>query len=1062
VVYHNDLTFFTNEPERNLYERFNKILNSNTQFFDIIVGYFRTSGFYMLYPAMEDIEKIRILIGLSVDWKTIEIIKQAKGETSIETLSHKEAKDVFSKSLENEFGVSEDIYDVEKGVKTFIEWLRSGKIEMRMYPDAPIHAKVYIMRKDLSKVPDQFGSVITGSSNFSMAGLKNNLEFNVELKDSRDVQFALDRFEDLWRRSIDISQIYIETVKKKTWLRDDISPYEVYLKTLYEYFKEEINQDKNDISDELLPEGFMKLQYQLDAVIQAKKILEAHNGVFISDVVGLGKTYICAMLAKSLKKGKKLVICPPVLVDYWKKVMLDFDVAATVESLGKLDYLIETGVDNYEYVFIDEAHRFRNQDTESFKLLHQICFNKKVILISATPQNNYSRDIENQIYLFQPKHNSTIIPNIKNLEAFFGRLEADLKKTEKGSAEYMECLRRNSEIIRDKVLRHIMIRRTRKEIIEYYSEDLKKQGLKFPELGMPEKIIYSFDDKIDDVFNKTIGIIKTLDYARYAPLTYLKDANKKYASMMVAQRNMSGFMKSILVKRLESSFYAFKMTLTRFINSYERFIQMCEQGDVYISKKVNVYDLLDNGDDDKLMEFVESEKVQHFSIKDFKPSFIPSLKRDLSLLKELKDDWETIKTDPKLEEFEKELKKNSILKDNKIIIFTESKETAEYIGRRLKELYPEKVAVFSSESSSYLKREIEKNFNPAIPVKEREDRINILITTDILAEGINLHRSNVIVNYDLPWNPTRIMQRVGRINRVGTEHDRIYVFNFFPTAQANAQVSLEENIMQKLQAFHDTLGEDFKYLSEDEQVTSHKLYNVLSGKENLEDEEGSNPELGYLNVIRKIRDYDQTLFEKIKRLPLKAKAARRFKSIQKNTTVTFIRKGSLKMFFMTDGDETREISFIDAISYIKADKDEPVLPVPQEYYKHLDCNKNAFDERLFLDDEIDTEKTRQSGNDAKMIKLLKAISKCKSFTDEQDEMLIRIRKLWEDGEIPQSLTKEILKSVEGISDPMQIYYEIYDRIPEKYLEDRKTRKNLLSGNKQVILSAFLYKGEVEV
>lgn len=323
MIYHNDLTFFTNEPERNLYERFNKILNSNTQFFDILVGYFRTSGFYMLHPAMKDVEKICILVGLNVDWKTIEIIKQVKGETSIETLSHKEAKDVFSKSIENEFGVSEDTYEVEKGVQAFIEWLKSGKIEMCMYPDAPIHAKVYIMRKDLSKVPDQFGSVITGSSNFSMAGLKNNLEFNVELKDSRDVQFALDRFEDLWRRSVDISQVYIETVKQKTWLRDDISPYELYLKTLYEYFKEEINQDKSDTSDELLPEGFMKLQYQLDAVIQAKKILEAYNGVFISDVVGLGKTYICGMLAKSLKKGKKLIICPPVLIDYWKKIMLE-------------------------------------------------------------------------------------------------------------------------------------------------------------------------------------------------------------------------------------------------------------------------------------------------------------------------------------------------------------------------------------------------------------------------------------------------------------------------------------------------------------------------------------------------------------------------------------------------------------------------------------------------------------------------------------------------------------------------------------------------------------------
>ena len=746
-----------------------------------------------------------------------------------------------------------------------------GKIELRMYPDEPIHAKVYIMRKDMSKVPDQYGSVITGSSNFSMAGLQNNLEFNVELKDSRDVEFALDRFEELWKRSVDISEVYIDTVTKNTWIRDDITPYELYLKTLYEFFKEEINEDKNEIAEDLLPEGYMKLQYQLDAVIQAKKILDAYNGVFISDVVGLGKTYICAMLAKSLKKGRKLIICPPVLVDYWQG-NAGVDVAATVESLGKLDKLIDVGVDEYKYVFIDEAHRFRNQDTDSFKLLHEICYNKKVILISATPQNNYSRDIENQIYLFQPRHNSTIIPNVKNLEAFFGRLEASLKKTEKGSPQYLECLRRNSEVIRDQVLRNIMIRRTRKEIVEYYSDDLNKQGLKFPELGTPEKIIYTFDDKIENVFNETIGIIKTLDYARYAPLTYLKNVDKKFATLMVAQRNMSGFMKSILVKRLESSFYAFRMTLSRFIESYERFIQMCENGEVFISKKVNVYDLLDNGDDEKLMELIENEKVQHFSINEFRPVFIPSLKRDLSLLKQLKEDWDNIQTDPKVEQFEKELKKNKILKDKKIIIFTESKETAAYVGERLEGIFPGRVVVFSGESSNYLKREIEKNFNPSIPVKDRQDKYNILITTDILAEGINLHRSNVIINYDLPWNPTRIMQRVGRINRVGTEHDRIYVFNFFPTAQANAQLPLEENIMQKIQAFHDTLGEDFKYLSEDEQVTSHKLYSTLTSKESLEnEEEASNPELGYLNEIRQIRDNDQILFEKIKQLPLKAK-----------------------------------------------------------------------------------------------------------------------------------------------------------------------------------------------
>jgi hypothetical protein len=341
---HNDLTFFTNEPERTLYDRFNSLLKSNTQFFDVLVGYFRTSGFHLLYPAMEDVEKIRILVGLNVDKKTIDIINQAKDEITLEVLSHKDAKEVFSKATEHEFNTSEDSIEIEKGVRLFVDWLKSGKVEMRMYAEAPIHAKVYIMRKNMEMVPDTYGSVITGSSNFSFSGLQNNLEFNVELKDSRDVEFALNEFENLWLKSVDIKNVYVDTIEEKTWLKGDITPYELYLKTLYEFFKEEINADKEAQLDELLPDGYMRLQYQLDAVIQAKKTLEAYNGVFISDVVGLGKTYICAMLAKNLKKGKKLIICPPVLIDYWKSVLLEFDVAATVESLGKLDSLLESGI----------------------------------------------------------------------------------------------------------------------------------------------------------------------------------------------------------------------------------------------------------------------------------------------------------------------------------------------------------------------------------------------------------------------------------------------------------------------------------------------------------------------------------------------------------------------------------------------------------------------------------------------------------------------------------------------------------------------------------------------
>lgn len=520
---HSDLKFFTNEPERDLYTRFSVILKSNTQFFDILVGYFRSSGFFKMYEALEDVEKIRILVGLNVDKYTIKIIDRLKNEAEYAAISTIDGRKIITNEIENEFKEAASSEEVEKGVRIFIDWLKSGKLEMRMYTEAPIHAKVYVMRKNPEKVPDTFGSVITGSSNFSEAGLINNLEFNVELKDYPDVKFALDKFEELWDKGIDIRDTYIEAVEQNTWMRNDITPYQMYLKTLYEFFKEEINADKEKF-DMLLPDGYMRLQYQIDAVTQARQKLDAYNGVFISDVVGLGKTYICAMLANTFNRNTyKLIVCPPVLVDYWRSVLQEFDVArCDVESLGKLDKIIEKGTDKYSYVFVDEAHRFRNSGTEAFADLHQICRGKKVILISATPINNYTSDVENQIYLFQPKHNGTI-NGIKNIEGFFKNLEKKLSKKISGSPEYMKQLRKNSEEIRDKLIREVMIRRTRSEIQQYYAEDLKKQGLSFPKAGSPEKIVYSFDEETDEKFSQSMQIIKDFKYARYTPLLYLKD-----------------------------------------------------------------------------------------------------------------------------------------------------------------------------------------------------------------------------------------------------------------------------------------------------------------------------------------------------------------------------------------------------------------------------------------------------------------------------------------------------------------------------------------------------------
>ena len=721
-----------------------------------------------------------------------------------------------------------------------------------------------------------------------------------------------------------------------------------------------------------------------------------------------------------------------------------------------------TGSDNpsnrdeaqHSYVFVDEAHRFRNSSTEAFTELHQICRGKKVILISATPINNYTSDVENQIYLFQAKQSGTI-NGIKNIEGFFRGLNAKLAKKPKGSAAYMEQLRENSEIIRDKLIREVMIRRTRSEIQQYYADDLAKQGLTFPKAGSPEKIIYSFDEETDDAFSQTINIIKDFKYARYTPLLYLKD-KKKYATMLAAQHNMGGFMKGILVKRLESSFYAFRKTLDRFIESYEKFIEMSKTGKIYISKKVNVYDLLDDGNTQKLMYLIEQQDVMEFEAKEFSSQFFRDLQADLAQLKSMQFIWSLIETDPKLDEFKSNLTTNPKMKGKKAIVFTESTETAQYLYEELKEIYGERIIYFSGQSSAALKVEIEDSFNPKFKDKNN-DKYDLLITTDVLAEGINLHRANVLVNYDLPWNPTRIMQRVGRINRVGTEYDRIYVFNFFPTAQSKKQMPLEERILEKLQAFHDTLGEDFKYLSDEEEVSSKKLFSDLTSDLDSE-EESTNPELAYLAIIRQIRDNDPKLFSLIKRLPKKAKAGKDSEKVTGDSTITFIRQGALKTFFLSDEAETKQLSFMQAIDLIKAEPDDEKVSVSSRFYEQFDSNSDAFDQMLVAEEEVSMEKVMVAGNDAKIIRLLKAMKTEPRLTDDQEQIIDKLIMLWENGEIPAKVSKDVMKKSKVVGDVLGLYYEILKLVPPTYFEERKNQKAQVDGKKQIVLSCYLKTG----
>lgn len=1064
---YNDLTFFTNEENNTLLDRFKTILKT-VKFFDILVGYFRISGFHQLYKSFENIEKIRILVGLNIDKKTFSIIETSAIEGKLDFETHSKTKEIIGKQLVEEVETSDDTEEVEKGILKFIEWLQSGKIEIKAHPTQNLHAKVYISR--YFEDDRDFGNVLTGSSNFSESGLVANYEFNVQLKNSVDVKYALERFENLWNEAVDISDYYVDTVKTKTYLNEDLTPYQVYLKLLYEYFKADLSSTP-DLFYQNLPDNFMKLKYQEQAVTNAKKILDEYGGVFLADVVGLGKTYMAALLANQLP-GRNLVIASPALLNRdnpnsWPNVFSDFKIAGDFESIGKLEKIIERGTEKYDNIIIDEAHKFRNENNVSYENLSTICRGKKIILVTATPLNNSPLDILAQIKLFQKAKNSTI-PGIKNLEKFFKSLQNRLKTLDRKAdyEEYMQIVKDNAIQIRDKVLKYIMVRRTRTEIEKYFKEDLKNQGLKFPKVSAPEPIYYKLNKKLNSVFTETIKLItdeKQFKYARYTPLLYLKEELTGFEK--TGQKNMSGFMKILLVKRLESSFYAFKQTLDRFIISYENFIEAYNKGSVYISKKhwQKIMDYFLDENFDAIQKLIDDEKAEEYSKNDFSEQLEKDIISDFETLRKIQDLWKGINFDPKLTGFLEKLKTDKILKKNKLIIFTESKETAAYLKEKLEENLEEKILIYHGSSSEGELKTVIANFDAK--ARNQKDDYRIIVTTEVLSEGVNLHRSNVVINYDIPWNPTRMIQRVGRINRVDTPFNEIFTYNFFPTEEANDVIKLKEAAIAKISYFIEMLGNDAKLLTDGEEIKSFELFNKLTSKEFiLGDEEGEESELKYLKVIEDIRDNNKELFSQIKSLPRKARVARKVSSKYQNfenSVLTYFRKGKLEKFYLSNERESVELDFLTAAKLFEATEKTKLHKLPKDFYNFLNNNKAKIDADL-SEDVIEQETTGKGGRDnaIRILKILKSkeIRRYDGFTDLDDDYLEKVRKLLEEGGMPKKTAKTIFNELKGVTNPMKILAIIKRNLPNQLLNATQTAKDIsMSSPKEVILSEYLVK-----
>lgn len=544
---------------------------------------------------------------------------------------------------------------------------------------------------------------------------------------------------------------------------------------------------------------------------------------------------------------------------------------------------------NYGFIVIDESHKFRNSTTFMYRSLDELIIKigsntgvyPYIGLLSATPQNNRPNDLKNQIYLFERNRNDSTLKKAEsgNIEKFFADVnrEYDLLINNRSNIteeERKQRLEAVSKKLRDCVLSDILERRTRTDVEKYYKEDIESQGLVFPKIVGPNTLKYIMDDELAQLFSDTMTIIapnqnerlltnEWLKYSRYRAIEYFVDpANEQKHTgrgnrgVNDVARQMATIMQILLVKRLESSFTAFTQSLFNLRRYTENMIRMWENNTIFVCPQINVNQELDyeaktkkRGGKVSFNDCVEEIRVKiqkltnqgrnergqnaEYKRNDFKEEYYSQLKEDYNLISNLCDRWAKNSQDPKFDAFKENIKpelfnpeKNT---SGKLVIFSEAIDTVQALARAVK-AKGYKPLVITAANRDEMEKTIEENFD-ANYEGEWKDEYNVIITTEVLAEGVNLHRANVILNYDTPWNSTRLMQRIGRVNRIGSKEPFVYVYNFMPSAEGDAQIELVRKAHTKLQSFHILFGEDSKIFSDEESVVHYDIAKAIEGEE---------------------------------------------------------------------------------------------------------------------------------------------------------------------------------------------------------------------------------------
>ena len=880
--------------------------------FDIATGYFEIGALLALDGQWQKLERLRILMGDEVSKRTKKAFESGLAQ--------------ITTRLDESIEAAKEEDDFLSGVPAIVEAIKSGKIQARVYRKKKFHAKAYITHAKL----DVVGAVaLVGSSNFTYPGLHDNVELNIQLR--REVEELQEWYERHWAEAEDVTPEILRIIERHT---REYMPFEVYARAMAAYFR----AHELSVSEWEKTESKMYPvldHYQREGYHQLMQIARRYNGALLCDGVGLGKTFIGLMIIERLLRDRKrvaLFVPKAAREDVWEVKLRRYlpEVSGHFSNLviynhtdllrgGKYPALMQEVADKVDAIVIDEAHHFRNISSDRARRLYEITEGKQLFLLTATPINNSLYDLMHLIELFsrrEPGYFSAAPLGIHTLRGHFRKMETAVDAILGGDGHIELDTRAAEEILsKDDLFRALVVQRSR----AYVKRSLQQHGgqrVAFPKREDPQVAEYSLVktygsllESLEVAFDKEKPL---LSLPIYYPLAYYRGDDATIDPLVEGrQKQVVGLIRTLLLKRFESSAKAFEASCEDLLLKLLYFVRLhspkyaarweAQHADLMarVREHLRVRGMGGDEEEEELDEDIIPEefkkKIEKLDGEEYNVAeIVMETGLDMDQLAQFLDELRDFDPahDDKLQTLIQLLQTDPMLQAHKVLIFTEYVDTARYLERQLRAagIGPlDEVDSLSKRNRSDIIRAFSPYYNESSSAElaaEGVTETRVLISTDVLSEGLNLQDATCIINYDLHWNPVRLMQRIGRVDRrldpeiearmiadhpeLAEVRGTVHLWNFLPPDELNRILSLYERVTHKALRISKTFGIEGRKL-----LTPEDDYDALKEFNQAYEGTTTSTEEMHLTYQQLLQDYPG-LAERVENMPLRVFSGKAF------------------------------------------------------------------------------------------------------------------------------------------------------------------------------------------